>query len=371
MKKSIIYIISNIDKALAFEWIATSLDNDKFKLSFILLNPGPSVLEKFLLENKISVSRITYNGKKDFPQALLKVIKLLKKEKPQVIHCHLFDASMVGLVAGRIIRVKKNIFTRHHSTLHHVYFPRAVYYDKLINTLATDIVAISGKVKDILVQQENVIPAKVTLIPHGFKLDEFYQVEPHRSQALRERYNPKSLRPVIGAIARYTHWKGLQYTIRAFKKLLPEYPNALLILANANGDYKVAIQELLLGIPKSNYQEIVFEPDVMALYQLFDVFVHVPIDDHSEAFGQTYIEALAAGIPAVFTLSGVANEFIRHKENAYVVPYQDADAIYAGMLELIRNKELRNNIISQGRRDVAAQFNLPVMIGALEALYNA
>ncbi len=42
--KSITYIVSNIDKALTFEWVAEFLDTSRFSLSFILLNPGDSAL---------------------------------------------------------------------------------------------------------------------------------------------------------------------------------------------------------------------------------------------------------------------------------------------------------------------------------------
>lgn len=369
MKTSVVYIVSNIDKALAFEWVATELDKNKFKLSFILLNPGDSHLEGFLKENSIDTYRIPYRGKKDILKAIKATIQILSKEKAAVIHCHLFDASIIGLLAGRIVRVKKNIFTRHYSTQHHTYFPKAVYYDKLINMLATDIVAISGNVKKVLVELEGVKPAKITLIPHGFKLEEFKEVTEDRIKVLQDKYNPHNLKPVIGTISRYTHLKGLQFTIAAFDRLLKSYPDALLILANAVGDYTAEIQGLLKNIPKRNYREIRFEPDIMGLYQLFDVFVHVPIDNHSEAFGQTYVEALAAGIPSVFTLSGIANEFIKDKENALVVDYHNSDAIYTAIENLLEDNILRNKIINTGRKDVMDRFKLNKFVHRLEDLY--
>jgi len=370
LKKSIVYILSNIDKALAFEWIATRLNKDKFALKFILLNPGSSALQKFLIKENFKVYSIKYTGKKDLPKAFIEIYRILRKENPSLLHTHLFDASLIGLAAGKLAGINKRIFTRHHGNQHHAYFPKAVRYDKLINALATTIVAPSVSVKDILVNLENVKPAKVKVIHHGFDLSYFNQVKEVVITGLKHQYNPENQWPVVGVISRYTELKGLQYVIPAFKKIIEVYPDALLILANATGDYKAQVQEHLKTLPEKNYTEIAFEPDIASLYQLFEVFVHVPVAASSEAFGQTYIEALAAGVPSVFTLSGVANEFIRHQENAYVVPYQDADAIYAGMLELIRNQDLANHITDQGRQDVAARFSLPVMISALEALYE-
>ena len=50
-KVKVVYIISYIDKAIGFEWVADNLNRDKFELSFILLNDTPSYLAKYL--NKI------------------------------------------------------------------------------------------------------------------------------------------------------------------------------------------------------------------------------------------------------------------------------------------------------------------------------
>jgi len=104
---NITYITSNIDKAIAFEWIALHLSKEKFQLSFLLLNPGSSELETFLLRNKIPVKRINFQGRRSYFKALFLGIYCLYKQKPDVIHCHLFDASLIGLLAGKLMRIKK------------------------------------------------------------------------------------------------------------------------------------------------------------------------------------------------------------------------------------------------------------------------
>ena len=319
------YIISDIDKALAFEWVAEGLDKTKFDLSFILLNKNPDCdLEKWLKARNISVYYVHYAGKKQLFSAFWKVRKLLKQLKTQVVHCHLFDASLIGLLAAKTLGIKKRIFTRHYATFHHEYFPRAVYYDKFINSLATDIVAISRNVQNVLLEKESVKSEKISLIHHGFKLEMFENVSQEDVEELKTKYNLQNKYPVIGVIARWTHWKGLQYIIPAFAKLLESYPNAHLVLANAKGEYVNEIKNLLSQIPQEHYTEISFEKNLSALYQTFHLYVHTPINAEVEAFGQTYIEALAAGIPSIFTLSGVASEFIEHKKNALVVDFCDS-----------------------------------------------
>jgi len=369
LKKKVTYIISNINKAIAFEWIAQELNKDKFELSFILLNPGSSLLEKELKSLGVKVYTIIYRSKKDMPRAFIKIFSLLMKIRPAIVHTHLFDASLIGLPAAYFSGIRKRIYTRHHATYHHNYYPKMIKYDKMINSFATAIVAISKNVEEILIEKENVRADKIHLIHHGFKLEEFEIADKNKMDALRNKYFIKDKSPVIGVIARYTHWKGIQYIIPAFEKLLSDYPDALLILANANGDYKLEINNLLKTIPPDNFVEINFEEDLFQMYHLFDVYVHTPIDSHSEAFGQTYVEALAAGVPSVFTLSGIAREFIKDKHNALVVDYKNSDEIYNSIKELLENKTLSESISKNGKEDVRKHFGLDKMIAKLEELY--
>lgn len=371
-RTAITYIISDIDKALAFEWIAEELDKNKFELSFILLNKNPDCfLEKWLKEHSIPVFYVHYEGKKQLFSAFWRVCKLLKKLKTQVVHCHLFDASLIGLLAAKSLGIKKRIFTRHSSTFHHEYFPRAVYYDRFINSLATDIVAISNNVKNVLLNKEGVNPKKIHLIHHGFKLEIFENVNEENIQKLKEKYHLTNKYPVIGVIARWIHWKGIQYIIPAFAEILKTYPQAHLVLANAKGDYAGEIERLLSAIPSESYTKIPFEQDLPALYKNFDVYVHTPINPEIEAFGQTYVEALAAGIPSVFTLSGVANEFVEHEKNALVVDFCNSKAIFDALITIISDVSLQEKIIKKGKESIWNMFTLQVHLAKLEKLYGA
>jgi glycosyltransferase involved in cell wall biosynthesis len=372
IKKKLVYIVSDIDKALAFEWIADSKElRTNFDVHFILLNAQESTLYRYLVEKNYPVTWIPYEGKKQLMRVIFNLYRYFKRERTAIVHTHLFDASVAGLIAARLAGVPKRIYTRHHSTYHHVYFPRAVYYDRLLNSLATRIVAISKVVEQVLVEKEEVSAKKVVLLHHGFDLALFSEVQAEQIKAVIVRNNiPAEAGPKIGVVSRYTYLKGIQYIVRGFSSVLKEYPNAHLILANARGDYASEIKVLLAQLPPHSYTEILFEHDIPALYKLFDVYVHTPVDEHSEAFGQTYVEALAAGVPSVFTLSGVAGEFIKDKKNALVVPYKDEKAIAGGIKMLLQKASLRRKLVENGQLSVTPGFALERMIKDLITLYK-
>jgi len=369
MQKKIIYVVSLVHKSLAFEWIASALKND-YKLSFILLNSSNSALEEYLKLNQVEVTRINYAGKKDFIQAFFNLFFIFLKKKPDIVHAHLFDAQLIGLIAAWLLRIKKRVYTRHNSNYHHVYHQQGIRYDRWSNRMATQIISISQATDKTLLQLEQVPHRKVIKIPHGFDLNEFAKVTNDRIIRVLEKWKISNGQFNIGVIARHIEWKGIQYIIPAFQKFLKEDPKARLVLANASGPYHEKIVDLLKSIPTDRFILIPFEEDVAALYSIFDLFVHTPIDPICEAFGQTYVEALAAGVPSLFTLSGIAEEFIVHERNALVVKFKDSDDIYLALMRLSKNTELRIHLVKNGKQDVFSRFGVARMITSLRKLYE-
>jgi glycosyltransferase involved in cell wall biosynthesis len=364
------YILSLIFKSLEYEWIVRYLDKSKIKLSFILLNPEKTELESFLLDHDIEVKRVPYYSKKSYPRAIISTYKLLKRIKPNFINCNLLDANNVGLTAGLLAGVKNRIHTRHHSTFHHVYYPKGRVYDLYANRLSTQIVAVSSLVKNVLIEKEMVEPEKIKVIPHGFGIDDFNSVSQERIMKLREKYSIKNESLVIGSISRYIEWKGVQYIIPAFKKVLEKYPNAIFLIANARqGEHTDSILKQLEELPNDSYREIIFESDILAFYKLLDVFIHVPVDEHSEAYGRIYPECLASGVPMVCTISGIAHDIIKHEYNALVVPYRNSTAITENVIKILESKNLKESLSTNGRKSAYELANIETQKILLENLY--
>jgi glycosyltransferase involved in cell wall biosynthesis len=366
--KKLTYIISDTDKALAFEWLALELKS-KYKLTFILIGKRESKMAAFLNNHQIAYYELDDSIYGSLWKKWAALFNLLRRERPDIVHTHLWRANLLGLTANWLLRVKQRVFTRHHATIHYDQYPSGRKWDRLCNFLATDIIAISENIKTILIEKDRANPDKIHLIHHGFDFDYFKAATAERIATLRKKYNlPEETGPVIGVISRFVEWKGVQFIIPAFKKILEKYPKAKLILANAKGDYEQQLQLMLNQLPADSYQKIKFEEDLVTLYRLFDVFVHVPVDAYSEAFGQTYIEALLMQVPSVFTLSGIACEVIKHKRNALVVDYNNSEQIAEAVDLLLSDKKISAEIVRQGKEDVQP-FSIPNHISLLEKLY--
>jgi glycosyltransferase involved in cell wall biosynthesis len=364
------YVLSLIFKSLEYEWIVRYIDRSRVDLSFILLNPEACELQQWLQNENVKTYHVPFYGKLSYPRCLFRTIQILKKEKPDFVNCNLLDANMIGLTAAYFAGVRNRVYTRHHSTFHHVYFKKGRYYDYYANFLSTQIVAVSSLVKRILIEKEGVPEGKIRLIPHGFGIPDFENVTEERINKLRGKYSIFGRSPVVGVISRYIEWKGVQYIIPAFEEVLKQYPNAVLLIANARqGTYTKEILSRLSKLPLESYREIEFESDVLAFYKLLDVFVHTPIDDHSEAFGRIYPESLAAGIPLVCTISGIAHDIIVNGVNALVVPHKNSPAITAAILEILKNRQLSSNLSNNAKETALRTLSMEKQKALLEHLY--
>ncbi len=223
MARRLTYIVASVEKAVAFEWLCDSIDRERFDLSFILLNPGRTELEDELQTRGVPSQRITYRGYGDLPRAFLETLRILRRSRPHIVHAHMLPACLVGLTAAKLARVPIRVYTRHHSVFHHDYAPRWVSVDRLMNRLATHIIAISENVYEVLHGLEGVPESKLHVIHHGFRVEDFDDVDQADVEALRAKYELRTAFPVIGVIARYMELKGIRDIVAAAPAILEQY----------------------------------------------------------------------------------------------------------------------------------------------------
>src|SRR5258706_3006426 len=150
-KTKVVYIVSEIDKALGFEWIAQAIDKTKIELVFFLIGKRNTELAAQLTVEGVRVYEFPFSGKSDAPWIFINVIIRLLQIRPQVIHTHLFYANLIGLTAGWLTWVPKRIYTRHHAMVHYDEYPKGLKWDKYCNIMATHIIAISNNVQNTLI----------------------------------------------------------------------------------------------------------------------------------------------------------------------------------------------------------------------------
>jgi len=368
-RSEILYIVAGTEPWKFFGDICRRLHGRDYNFTFLFLHPDESLIAAELEEQGVPCHHLRFSRRLQAPTAMWRIFHFCRQRHYDLVHTHFVNACLAGLPGSRLAGIRIGIHTRHHCAPH-VYSRRVrrqAFYDQINNRFSTAIIAPCEGVRRRLMD-EGVHPDRIELIHHGFDLEAFANVPEHRIQRIAEKYGIRLEGPIIGASARFVATKGVQHIVAAFRRLLPAYPKAQLVLANARGEL-ADVRAELSQLPPGSHVEIPYEMDNSALYHLFDVFVHVPVAGWVEGFGQVYVEAMAAGVPSIFTKAGIAHELARHGENAWVVDYEAPDQIHAALLELLSDFALCSRLSRQARAAVQ-QFGLDQHVSRLARFYD-
>lgn len=243
----------------------------------------------------------------------------------------------IGMLSSTLLGIRNRVFIRHHSNFHQKYNMKfGILVDKLSNKLSTSIVAVSSIVRNVLVQDELVEESKVVRISNGVDLNSFRF---GKSQSETELVPGKECDLFhIGVISRLTDWKGVEYTATAFVGLVENHSNVRLHIVGAFADSYPKVKEILSRVDPNKYTLRPFESNIPQFLKSLDAFVHVPVGKSDEAFGIVYIEALASGIPCIFTKSGVLNDLENPEQHVDIAGFKNSEDIHFHLEGILSGK---------------------------------
>jgi len=364
------YIVSGIRRSVFFENTVSLLRDRGIDITVIYIGHPEDEFPVYLKNNDFNFFVVTTKSFLFYPLYIYKIYAILRRLSPDIVNTHLITANILGLPAAKFSGIKNRVIFRHSGKT-----PKGNWkislYDKFSSIFSNYAIANTITTKQVMIE-EGFPETKIAVINYGFNIARFSQPDNSINALLIEKYNPDKKRPVIGAIARPVEWKGIQYIIPAYKHILNKYPNSLLLLFNFSetDSFSDTINDSLSKLPALSYKKVLFERNVYDLYSLFDIFIHVPVDPYCEAFGQVYIEALAAGRSSIFTMSGVANDFVEDNKNALVVSYRNSEQIAEAIVTFIENPKIATTLAEQGRKEVSERFSLDKYIANLIDTYN-
>lgn len=317
----------------------------------LLCQPG-SKLGRVTEERKIPTIWLKMRSFYD-PVAFVKVIKLLKRERVDIIHAHSSRDAWLAGMAGKWLGIP--VFrTRHLLTR----IGGPFVYSRLTDRVIT----VSEEVRQYLISQ-GVPGEQIISIPTGINLRRF---DPARTDLvdMRQRFNIPHETFVIGIIAVLRRAKGHRFLLQAVKQLAPEFPQLKLLIAGT-GPQEQNIRNLIkeLGIE----QQVLLlghQDDIPSLLKMFDVFV---LPAQEEALGTALIEATAMGVPAIATRIGGIPEVLG--EAGLLFESEDVEALTNHLRTLIRSPEVAARMRIQGAARARELYDEYLMIRRTEELY--
>jgi glycosyltransferase involved in cell wall biosynthesis len=368
----VMHTFANNDGVPYLSWfMERAAEEGGVHFSFLILFPTrPAMLDE-IRSHGFDCEWIKYDDRHRASGMLLAVPKMwwqMMRHRPDIVHGHLFDDTLPGMVAAWLARIKVRLFTRQDSCFHWNYAPRWVFLDRLTARLATRVIAVSEDTRMFTTEKEHVPPSKVGLVHHGIPTERFTTTNEAACDRLRARFGLHDAYPVIGTVARFIEWKGYRHIVDAAKIIVGHYPKARFLFCGS-GPQRPDVEQWVKDAGLEAH--VVFagwvdRDDVPSLYRTMDVYLHAA--DH-EPFGFVFAEAMMSGIPVVSTRTGGFADVVKDDRCGVLVNKRTGKALAEGVLSLLDGDP--KAVGKEGQKVAVQRFSFDRMWAGYMAEYRS
>jgi glycosyltransferase involved in cell wall biosynthesis len=289
--------------------------------------------------------------------ALRGLRRLLRKERPDVVHGHSSIGGLLARVAASGTRVP-TVYTPNGITQ----VRAGIAVERMLRGRTTMFVAVSASEADLALQLRLIGRRGIVVIPNGIEL-----AAPAPPLDLRAELGLDADTPLVGTIARLVPQKAPEDFVAACATAARLVPEARFVLIGsgeleAEVDQAVdraGLRDRLMRIPAlAGAAGVLGQLDVFALSSRFEGGPYSPL------------EAMRAGTAVVLTEVVGSRDTVEHGVSGLVVPPAAPEQLGQAIADLLTDPHRRRAMAAAGRARVAARFDVRHMGAALDALYD-
>lgn len=288
----------------------------------------------------------------------LRILKLLRRIKPDVLHTYNFGALEYHVVAA-LSGVKVRIHADHGmgGDSHAGSNPTKNRFRKVMSTLLHRYVVVSDNLRSWVEDQVGVHPDKVALIRNGVPVP----------QAMPERHLKADKLVHVGRLAPVKNQKRLLIAFHNFCIRRPESRTTLTLVGD--GPCREELEKLLLDFDSDIAKRIHFagfQDDTTSLYREADAFV---LSSDYEAMPMTALEAMSQGTLAILPKVGGIPDSIP-KSTAILYPGMDFFALTETLVTWFDMSPSERMAIAVKGFNLSRAFSVERMVLAYENIYR-
>ena len=378
-------------------WLTKALQDDEFQTTLIAgsVPPGEDDMGYFADENGVRPVYLREMSREISPsdtRSLLKLYRLIKAEKPDIIHTHTAKAGTLGRIAGSMYRWLtwgtlvgrprrvRMVHTFHGHVFHSYYSPaktRAFLAIERTLARATDrIVVLSDQQLDEINKKFRVGNLeRFAVVPLGIDIEQF-DIDPSVRQKLRAEFGVQESDVVVGFVGRLTEIKNISLLLHAAALIRERTDVRFAIVGDGHlrPDLEQKAASLDIG---SNTIFLGNRSDISDIYSALDI---VALTSLNEGTPLSLIEAMAAGKPVISTGVGGVRDLLGAVREEYggfsicdrgirVESFEPAD-YQAGLTYLVENRRWRAEIAERGRKYIRSRYGKDRLIDDIKRLYR-
>jgi glycosyltransferase involved in cell wall biosynthesis len=301
----------------------------------------------------LEVRGLAISGKANL-LAAIRLARLARRERVDIINTQLSTAAFWGSVAGRLTGIPTVATVRALNT-------------KTCYMLADRVIAVSHAVKAHLVAQ-GMQAGRIDVVYNGID-PERYRLDVSR-EAARARWGLEETAVVFAVVGHLSPKKGHAVLLDAATRIRDRAARPIYLFAGEGPEREsLERQAKRLGLA----EQVIFTgflPDVLPVYAAADGVVLPSIA--GEGLPRALLEGGLLGRPVIGTRLSGTPEIVEEDVTGLIVPPGDVPALAGAMQRLAGDPELRHRMGAAAAARVARQFTVPAMVeGTLAAYHRA
>ncbi len=362
----VLHLITELNSGGAEQLLATSMQQKwpaHYRHSVVTLYDGDTALAESIRQVGIPVVDLAMkrNGR---IRGLWQFYRLLRQERPHIIHSWLIHAALLGRVMGRLTGVPIIVTARHSVDFGSGLRQRL---NRWTSHLDDRTIAICDHMRQVEMAQTGVATEKIVTIFNGIPNVTFPERQSARTALLQSlRLPPDAL--LVGTVGRLHAAKGHADLAEAVPQIVTAMPQVHFVWIG-DGPERTALEAQVKRLEIAGHVHFLGDrTDVPALLVALDLFV---MPSRWEGLSVGILEAMAAGLPVVATAVGGSPELVIDGEAGRLVPPQDAAVLAQAIRQILINPVLARQMGAAGRQRVQSHFTIEQMVRQTEQLYDA
>ena len=298
--------------------------------------------------------------------AALQLAEILRSHKVDILHSHIFYASLFASPIGWSCSVPIVIETPHvREYWRREGFKSRFIIDRLVGHCVNRYVAVSEANGRYLTEYKGLPTQKISVIHNGSDLVRFRHLR-SKSAGLRQKLGFGTEELLLLVAGRLEPQKGHAVLLTALPQVRRAFPNVLTVFAG-EGELLPQLQRQVAKLGLQGAVDFVgYQSNMEEWFSIADITV---LPSFYEGLPLVAIESLAAGTPLVATAVDGTPEIVIHERTGLTVPPGAPEELAAAICRLLADPKMRAQFGNAGRTWVEEEFSQEKQIKRTEDLY--
>jgi glycosyltransferase involved in cell wall biosynthesis/peptidoglycan/xylan/chitin deacetylase (PgdA/CDA1 family) len=291
---------------------------------------------------------------------LVALVRLIKKERPDIVQCFFIEGLIFGILASRLAGVRHVIGSVRNGATWEKFYHRIAM--RSVTHLANYWQTNSRTLWSFQNGTRGVPGDRLEILPNGTDVSRFQPATKVEQQRLRRELGLNDTGPICVSVANLSRVKGLETLIRSAAPLRERLPGIQFVLVGG-GEQREELEGLARDLGVSGIVKFVGrQADVRPYLAAADIGV---LTSHSEGSSNSVLEYMAMGVPSV------VSDIPANRELLEQVTFKAGDELdlAAKISHLWQDKAARERL-SREYREIVAQYSIEKFVSRVQSFYS-